>query len=104
MFFLFSFLQSAHAALGVYESYHQSNKSNFDAWERQGKPMAVYQVSDTNDLKSINEIAESLSMLSCLIRDAGRTQIPRGSTTVLALGPDESSKIDHLTKHLLTYS
>jgi PTH2 family peptidyl-tRNA hydrolase len=35
-----------------------------------------------------------------LVRDAGRTQIPAGSQTVLAIGPAPKSKINDITGHL----
>jgi peptidyl-tRNA hydrolase len=35
-----------------------------------------------------------------LVHDAGRTQIPAGSQTVLAIGPAPKSKVDQLTGHL----
>ena len=35
-----------------------------------------------------------------LVRDAGHTQIPKGSLTVLALGPYDESTLDGLTGHL----
>ncbi|MEC7722882.1 MAG: peptidyl-tRNA hydrolase [Candidatus Thermoplasmatota archaeon] len=34
------------------------------------------------------------------VRDAGHTQIPSGSLTVVAIGPAEASKIDRLTAEL----
>lgn len=37
---------------------------------------------------------------TCLIRDAGRTQIEPNSKTVLAIGPALSSQLDELTGHL----
>lgn len=36
----------------------------------------------------------------CLVADAGRTQIAAGSKTVLAIGPDDSRKIDAITGSL----
>jgi PTH2 family peptidyl-tRNA hydrolase len=35
-----------------------------------------------------------------LVHDAGRTQIPAGSQTVLAIGPAPKSKINEITGHL----
>lgn len=35
-----------------------------------------------------------------LVRDQGRTQIPAGSQTVLAIGPAPKSKINEITGHL----
>ncbi|CAF1543725.1 unnamed protein product, partial [Rotaria sordida] len=40
---------------------------------------------------------------TCLIRDAGRTQIEPGSKTVLGIGPAPSKLINEITRHLKLY-
>lgn len=94
----------AHAAVGVYESYFSRKKSVFEAWERQGKRISVFKVTDKDNLLTLNEAAENSGLMSCLIRDAGRTQIPRGSLTVLAVGPALKSELEWLTKNILPYT
>jgi PTH2 family peptidyl-tRNA hydrolase len=44
--------------------------------------------------------AASLGMPTYIVCDAGRTQIPAGSQTVLAIGPASKSAIDRVTGHL----
>ncbi len=100
---LFS-LQCAHAAVGVYESFYWTKRINFDSWEHQGQPVSVFKVSDGNMLKDLNKIAIANDMMTCLISDAGRTQIPRGSITVLAIGPEDESELKNVTENLLQYS
>ena len=52
--------------------------------------------------RHIEEIEEQAAPQRSLqkIHDAGHTQIPSGSLTVLALGPDEDEKLDTLTGEL----
>ena len=95
-------MQCAHAAVGSYETY-KTHKSNFEIWERQGKQICVYKVSDVVTLKSLRRSADELNLMTCFIRDAGRTQIPANSCTVLAIGPAEDSALGPITQNLVLY-
>ena len=53
--------------------------------------------NDTRHIEQIEQQAKQHNVLSSKIHDAGHTQIPAGSLTVLALGPDEDEKLDALT-------
>lgn len=44
--------------------------------------------------------AEAAGMPYYIVHDAGRTQIPAGSQTVLAIGPAPKSTVDKITGHL----
>lgn len=44
--------------------------------------------------------AASLGLPTYIVHDAGRTQIPAGSQTVLAIGPAPKSQLDVVTGHL----
>ncbi len=44
--------------------------------------------------------AASLGLPTYIVHDAGRTQIPAGSQTVLAIGPAPKSQLDLVTGHL----
>ena len=51
----------------------------------------------------MNELLEQAiqrSIPALIVRDAGHTQIPRGSQTVLALGPFDEHALDLLTGDL----
>ncbi len=47
--------------------------------------------------------AREAGIIAEIIRDAGRTQIARGTTTVAAVGPAPVNMIDLLTGHLKLY-
>ncbi|HKZ43065.1 MAG TPA: peptidyl-tRNA hydrolase, partial [Candidatus Hodarchaeales archaeon] len=47
----------------------------------------IFTVSNEGTLASMLQLANRLSLNAALIADAGHTQIPRGTVTVLALGP-----------------
>lgn len=48
----------------------------------------------------ISRKAKQFNLNTCLIRDAGHTQVEPNTKTVLAIGPDEAQKIDKVTSHL----
>ena len=52
------------------------------------------------ELLALKKLADEKNITSYLVIDAGRTQIPTSSVTVLALGPDEDEIIDEVTGDL----
>lgn len=48
----------------------------------------------------VQQAAKANKFVTCLIRDAGRTQIEPNTKTVLAIGPAASSELDPITRHL----
>jgi PTH2 family peptidyl-tRNA hydrolase len=46
------------------------------------------------------ERAAAAGIATYIVHDAGRTQIPAGSQTVLAIGPAPKSALDKITGHL----
>ena len=48
-------------------------------------------------IKNQTKAAKQANIANCLITDAGCTQIPPGSKTVLGIGPDTSEKINKIT-------
>ena len=48
----------------------------------------------------LKRLADEKGISNYLVIDAGRTQIPTSSITVLALGPDEDEILDEVTGDL----
>lgn len=62
------------------------------------------QVQSEKELLEINETAKKEGLECHLIQDSGKTEFNGVPTfTCLALGPDESEKIDKVTRHLKLY-
>ena len=53
-----------------------------------------------DELMEISAKAKTNKIQIVEINDAGKTQIPSGSLTVMAFGPDEESILEELTGHL----
>ena len=94
--------QCCHACLGVYRagSHDEKYAEVFNIWERCGETKVVLKVESDTDLISLQDKAASMNVLHHLVADAGRTQIPSGSLTVLAVGPAPVSIINAITGHL----
>ena len=60
----------------------------------------VLKIVDTDELESLLSAAKVAGLAINRIHDAGRTQIPAGSLTVGAIGPDPLERINELTGDL----
>lgn len=89
--------QCSHASV---EATMKSKKEIVQNWRRQGMKKVVLKVKDEEELLKFKKLAGQNKIINALITDAGYTQIPKGTKTCLAIGPDEETKIDKITKNL----
>ncbi|XP_017855566.1 PREDICTED: probable peptidyl-tRNA hydrolase 2 [Drosophila arizonae] len=92
--------QCSHGAVGAYQRAVTRTPRLLRAWENCGCAKIAVRVDSEAELMSIKRSAEQLHLNTCLIRDAGRTQIEPNSKTVLAVGPAAAVEIDRVTGHL----
>jgi PTH2 family peptidyl-tRNA hydrolase len=90
--------QCCHACLGAYKRAANGDESFY--MERYGNTKIVLKVDSEQQLIDLHAQAEAEGIPACLIRDAGRTQIPEGSLTALGLGPSSEEKLARLTGKL----
>ncbi|KAG5518656.1 hypothetical protein PMAC_002625 [Pneumocystis sp. 'macacae'] len=95
--------QCSHAAVACYKELMQKNPEVINLWETLGQPKVVLQVETETELEDLRTHAKSLGISSCIIHDAGRTQIKPNSATVVGIGPGPRSIIDQITGHLKLY-
>jgi len=88
--------QVAHASLGAYRKAGKERRE----WENEGEKKVVVGAEEEKELFQIKQNAEDLGIPCYLVKDAGRTEIPRGTVTALAVGPVSDSKADKVTGHL----
>ncbi len=89
--------QVAHASLGAFKKAGSEVRNR---WESEGEKKVVAGVEDEDELFELKTNAENLGLPAYLVKDAGRTEIPRGTTTALAIGPGPDEEIDKITGHL----
>ena len=92
--------QAAHAAVACAFSTKKNNSKWFNNWQNEGAKKAVVKVESIDDFYSLKEKAEQLKIAAYIIEDAGHTEIPAGTKTVLGLGPAPSKAIDQVTGEL----
>ena len=92
--------QASHASLNAYKKASFTNKK---IWEMQGQKKVVLKIDSEKEMIALFNKADAEKMKPALIRDAGKTEIPAGTITALAIGPDRDEKIDKITGHLKLY-
>lgn len=89
--------QCAHASL---DAYKKSDQSTREKWEAEGMKKVVLKVNNLRELRNVYASALKMNLPACIIKDAGRTEIQRGTITAVGIGPDKEEAIDKITKHL----
>ena len=92
--------QVAHAAVDCALYTKSSNSKWFNKWQREGAKKVVVKVESEKDFYPLKEKAEGLKMVTKIISDAGHTEIPVGTKTVLGIGPAPNNIIDQVTGEL----
>lgn len=90
-------VQVAHATL---EAYKKSDPEIRREWEAQGSKKVVVKVEGLKELLRVKEKAGQCGLPCSLIKDAGRTELPPGTTTALGIGPCETKRLDKITGKL----
>lgn len=89
--------QCCHGAIGAYK---KSPSDKIKKWENEAYAKVVLKVKTLEEITDLKKKADEKGIVNYLVVDAGRTQIPTSSVTVLALGPDEDEILDEVTGDL----
>ena len=89
--------QAAHASV---EAVLKSDQKLVQVWSKQGMPKIVLKVEDEKQLLEYFQKAKDAKLVASLIIDAGHTVVSPGTKTCVGIGPDETKKIDAITKSL----
>ncbi|KYK28406.1 peptidyl-tRNA hydrolase [Thermoplasmatales archaeon SG8-52-1] len=92
--------QVAHAAVVCALDTKKQNSKWFNKWQNEGAKKAVVKVETIKDFYPLKDKAEKLKIITTLIEDAGHTEIPAGTLTVLGIGPAPCNLIDQVTGNL----
>ncbi len=91
--------QVSHASV---ECLLKSHKDIIEEWHKQGMKKIVLKVKDSEELNKYKKLAEDSNLTTCMIKDAGHTELKPGTITCSGIGPDDEKKIDRITGHLET--
>lgn len=89
--------QASHSST---EAALKSKNGIVEEWRREGMKKVVLRVENEEELLDYDYKAKKAGLVTALITDAGRTEIPTGTITCLAIGPDDEDKIDKITGKL----
>jgi len=89
--------QCAHASV---EAALKADEDILKKWRQQGQGKIVLKVENEQELISYFQKAKDMDLACSLITDAGKTVIAPGTKTAVAIGPDDTEKIDSLTGSL----
>jgi PTH2 family peptidyl-tRNA hydrolase len=92
--------QVAHAAVACALETKKLNSKWFTKWQKQGGKKAVVKVENEKDFYLLEEKAKKLNIFTYIVEDAGLTEIPSGTKTVLGIGPAPDNIIDQVTGDL----
>ncbi len=89
--------QVSHASV---ECLLRSHKDDVTKWRGEGMKKVVLKIEDIKTLHKLHQDAKDLGLISCVITDAGRTEVMPGTVTCMGIGPDKDEKIDKVTGDL----
>jgi len=92
--------QVGHAVVECVLQTKKNKAKWFQKWNTEGAKKAVVKVDTLNDLFPLKEKAERLGLVTALVVDAGHTEIPAGTKTVLGIGPGPNNLVDQVTGDL----
>lgn len=73
---------------------------NLEQWLVTGQKKVCLKGRDAEHLLALEKLAKAAGVLTTLVHDAGHTQIPSGSLTVLVLGPEVEETLEEITGEL----
>ncbi|MHA2313607.1 MAG: peptidyl-tRNA hydrolase Pth2 [Candidatus Thorarchaeota archaeon] len=93
-------VQAAHGAVSAAERVRVTHQHIWKAWFTEGQKKVAVKVASEEELLELRRLAVDVGVPFALIRDAGMTELPPGTTTVIAVGPGSAEKIDRVTGDL----
>tara|TARA_B100000767_G_scaffold94628_1_gene90997 strand:+ start:1726 stop:2067 length:342 start_codon:yes stop_codon:yes gene_type:complete len=96
-------VQCSHAATSCALAANKSEKRLLERWKDGGARKICLQIEDLASLQRLAGQAQSANLITHIVKDAGHTEIPSGTITVLGIGPGPRRSIDALIQDLKPY-
>jgi len=93
-------VQVAHGSVSAAEQARVHKQAIWRAWLREGQKKVAVKVTSEEELIELRRLAVNHSLPHALIRDAGMTELPPGTLTVIGIGPAKTETIDEVTGEL----
>ncbi len=89
--------QCGHAAVECALKAARECPKQLESWREDGARKIVVEAPNLDALKRVFGAAQAADIVCYMVRDAGHTEIPSGTVTVVGLGPGSRDSIDALT-------
>ena len=89
--------QCSHAAVECALKAARECPKQLESWKENGARKNEVQAPNLDALKRLFGAAQADDIVCYMVRDAGHTEIPAGTVTVVGLGPGLRDSIDSLT-------
>jgi PTH2 family peptidyl-tRNA hydrolase len=93
-------VQVAHGSVSAAEQARVNKQAIWKTWLREGQKKVAVKITSEEELLELRRMAVSHSLPHAIIRDAGMTELPPGTLTVIGIGPAKSELIDEVTGEL----
>ena len=93
-------VQVAHGAVSAAERTRVAKQDIWKSWMREGQKKVAVKVQSEEELTDLMREAVNQSLTYSIIRDAGMTELPPGTVTVIAIGPAKADEINKVTGNL----
>jgi PTH2 family peptidyl-tRNA hydrolase len=93
-------VQVAHAAVMLALEGRSKKDGTFEKWVAEGQKKVALRAQTLADLEGLRRKAVGLGLRSVYVEDAGLTEVPPGTKTVLGIGPGPAGEIDKVTGDL----
>jgi len=68
-----------------------------ELWNLDGQTKSPLQATSLAELIGLQQKCEALALVHALISDAGRTELPTGTVTAVAIGPADDKLVDRVS-------
>ena len=92
--------QCSHASVMAFQQATKKEPNLLRLWLLTGQRKVVVKTEDESSIRQVQNTARRLGLLTSVVHDAGHTQVPSGSLTVIGVGPGPADLIDEATGHL----
>jgi PTH2 family peptidyl-tRNA hydrolase len=93
-------VQVAHAAVMLVEAARKRHGDALDAWFAEGQKKIAVVVPTLAEMEQLARLARAKGLTTALVEDAGFTEVPPGTKTVLGIGPGKAEDVDAITGEL----
>lgn len=93
----------SHACHASLDAAFLADEKVLNEWRKEGAKKIVVKVNSLKELQELQKKLKKEKIIHVVIKDAGLTQLKKGTVTVLGIGPDKEKKIDKITGRLKLY-